>query len=84
MGGGLYNRRPLCYDRGMSTENKEFSRRFYTFMDRAYIRDGVTSHTGEALLIACLMHTKGAGRESKEMRDLRKIMKDRNLEAVKA
>lgn len=64
----------------MSTEDKEFSRHFYRLMERAYIRDGDNSHTGEALLLACLLHTKGAGRESKEMRDLRMIMRDQNLD----
>ena len=27
-------------------------------MDRAWLRDGKTIHTGEALMLACLLHTK--------------------------
>lgn len=47
-------------------------------MDRAYIRDGKTVHSGEALLLACLLHTKGKGRESADMKDVQKIMRDHN------
>lgn len=49
-------------------------------ISRAYIRDGKNFHTGEALLIACLLHAKGAGRNSKDMADVRRIMRDHNLD----
>lgn len=48
-------------------------------MDVAYIRDGQTFHSGEALLLACLLHAKGKSRSSDDMVEVRKIMKDRNL-----
>lgn len=45
-------------------------------MDNAYIRDGDTIHTGEALLIACLFHSKG--KKSKDLADVQRIMRDHN------
>jgi hypothetical protein len=49
-------------------------------MDRAYIRDGKGTHTGEALLLACLLHAKGKGRNTADMTDVQKIMRDKNLD----
>jgi len=54
-------------------------RHFYRVLHRAYIRDGKVVNTGEALLLACLLHAKGAGRDSDDMQDVRRIMRDRNL-----
>lgn len=48
-------------------------------MDFAYLRDRDHTVTGEALLLAMLLHAKGKGRNSKDMLDVQKIMKDRNL-----
>jgi hypothetical protein len=48
-------------------------------MDRAYIRDGKTVHSGEALLLACVLHTNGKSRNSDAMVDVQKIMRDHNL-----
>lgn len=45
---------------------------------RAYIRDGKNIHTGESLLLACLLHAKGQSRNSDDMKDVQRIMKDRN------
>lgn len=42
------------------------------------MRDGSITITGEALLIACLMHAKGDSRTSKDMDDVRRIMRDHN------
>ena len=64
----------------MNRDDKEFNRNFSRLIEVAYLRDGGTFHTGEALLLACLLHAKGSSRESQEMRDLRKIMRDINLE----
>lgn len=55
-------------------DNREFSRLIY----RAYIRDGATLHSGEALLLACLLHAKGKDRSSEDMKDVQRIMKDAN------
>lgn len=52
--------------------------KFRRVMHRAYIRDGKVLQTGEALLLACLLHAKGAGREGKDMEDVQRIMRDRN------
>ncbi len=50
-------------------------------MDRAHFTDknGI-EYTGEALLLALLVHTHGKNRNSKDMRDLQEIMEDPNLE----
>ena len=56
-------------------DNREFSRVLY----RAYIKDGKTIHTGEAVLLACLLHTKGKGRGTKDMTDVQRLMHDKNL-----
>jgi hypothetical protein len=56
--------------------NEEFSRLMYN----AYIRDGDGVHSNEALLLACLLHAKGKGRNSGDMRDVQAIMNDRNLD----
>lgn len=48
-------------------------------MDRAWMRDGEVEVTGEALLLALLLHTKGAGRNSKDMKDVQRIMRDHNI-----
>jgi hypothetical protein len=57
------------------SDNRIFSRLVY----RAYIRDGRTTHTGEAVLLACLLHAKGSNRKSDDMKDVQRIMKDRNV-----
>jgi len=49
-------------------------------MDIAWLRDGETIHTGEALMLACLLHTKGKGRKSDDFKDVQKIMHDQNLD----
>ncbi|XAO35025.1 hypothetical protein SEA_LEO04_211 [Streptomyces phage Leo04] len=50
-------------------------------MDRAYMRDRSGNvHTGEALLLALLLHAKGkTKRGQEEMTEVGKIMRDRNL-----
>ena len=57
-------------------EDEEFNYLIY----RAYIRDGKQTHTGEALLLACLLHAKGKGRNSDDMVEVQKIMRDHNLQ----
>jgi hypothetical protein len=57
-----------------NTDDREFSR----LMHRAYIRDGQTLHSGEALLLACLLHAKGKSRVSGDMDEVQRIMRDRN------
>lgn len=47
-------------------------------MDLAYIRDGNITHTDEAVILALLTHTRGKGRGTKDMDDVRRIMRDRN------
>jgi hypothetical protein len=52
-------------------------------MDVAYIRDGHVMHTAESVILACLLHTKGKGRGTPDMKDVQRIMKDRNLDTPK-
>lgn len=49
-------------------------------MDLAYIRDEKVVHTDEAVILACLLHTHGKGRASKDMVDVQRLMRDHNLE----
>lgn len=63
-----------------SRERKNDSRGFNRLMDRAYLMDGKSLHTGEALLLATLLHSQGAGRNSDDMKDLQRIMQDPNAE----
>lgn len=58
------------------SDDREFSRLLY----RAYLVDGDTVHTGEALLLACLMHTTGGSRKSEHMADVQRIMRDKNVQ----
>lgn len=49
-------------------------------MDRAYLRDGSLIHTGEALLVALLLHTKGKTRRGQnELEQVSKMLDDPNL-----
>lgn len=52
-------------------------------MDLAYIRDGRITHTAEAVVLACLTHTHGRKRGGKDMEDVRRIMRDKNLDTTK-
>lgn len=56
---------------------------FYRVYNRAYIRDGSITYTDEAVVLACLVHSKGNSRKGEDMTDVRKIMKDINLEKEK-
>lgn len=49
-------------------------------MDRAYLRDGSVIHTGEALLLALLVHAKGkTQRGQNELEQVSKMLDDPNL-----
>lgn len=52
-------------------------------MDLAYIRDDKVLHTGESVILACLVHTKGKGRGSDDMKTVQRIMRDKNLDTPK-
>jgi len=60
----------------MDKQDKEF----YRLIHRAYLRDGSQTHTGEALLLACLLHAKGQNRNSDDFKDVQRIMRDKNVE----
>lgn len=49
-------------------------------MDLAFIRDGHIVYTDESVILACLLHTKGKGRNTPDLTDVRRIMHDVNLE----
>ena len=46
-------------------------------MHRAYIRDGKLVHTGEAVMLACLVNSQGKSRAD-DLAAVQKIMRDRN------
>lgn len=58
---------------------KSDDREFTRLMHRAYLKDGDQVHTGEALLLACLLHAKGKSRKSDDMTEVQRIMRDRNV-----
>lgn len=48
-------------------------------MDRAWLRDGDVIHTGEALLLAVLLHTKGkTGRSQNDLEQVARMLNDPN------
>lgn len=53
-------------------------------MDRAYLRDGDVVHTGEALLLAMLIHARGkTQRGTEELKQVSKMLDDPNMETPK-
>ena len=74
MSGGVDIAPPLCYTGAMTkNDDRELTRLMY----RAYIRDGSNIHTGEAVLLACLVKTRGV--KSKDFKDVQRIMRDVNV-----
>lgn len=48
-------------------------------MDRAYLRDGSVIHTGEALLLAMLVHARGkTARNIDEVKQVARMLDDPN------
>lgn len=50
------------------------------FINQAWIRNGDVPITGEALILACLLHSTGAGRDSEDMKTVQSLMDDINLD----
>lgn len=50
-----------------------------TLINQAWMRDGDIIVTGQALLLATLLHTHGKGRDSEDFKDVQRIMHDPNL-----
>jgi hypothetical protein len=52
------------------------------FINQAWIRNGKTDNTvtGEALILACLLHTHGAQRAGNDLKVVQELMNDVNLE----
>lgn len=49
-------------------------------MDKAYLRDGSVTYTGEQLVLALLLHTKGrTKRGSGELEQVAKMLDDPNI-----
>lgn len=50
-------------------------------INQAWIRNGDSVVTGEALILVCLLHSAGgAGRNSKDMEIVQQLMNDINLD----
>lgn len=60
--------------------SKKFTEPGSRIMDNAYLRDGNNIHSGEALLLACLLHAKGKNRKGDDFKDVQRIMHDVNLD----
>ena len=50
------------------------------FLNQAWIRNGDGYVTGEALILAILLHTHSTGRNSDDMRVVQALMNDVNLD----
>ena len=50
------------------------------FVNQAWIRNGDNFVTGEALILATLLHTTGAGRNTDDMKVVQSLMNDVNLD----
>lgn len=50
------------------------------FVNQAWIRNGEGVVTGEALILATLLHSTGRGRNSDDMKVVQALMNDINLE----
>lgn len=50
------------------------------FINQAWIRNGDSAVTGEALILACLLHTTGAGRNTDDLKTVQALMNDVNLD----
>jgi hypothetical protein len=54
---------------------------FNQLMYRAWFRDGSVIHTGEALMLICLMHAKG--KDEEDYKEVQRIMKDKNYDGLR-
>lgn len=50
------------------------------FVNQAWIRNGDSVVTGEALILATLLHTTGSGRNTDDMKVVQSLMNDVNLD----
>lgn len=50
------------------------------FINQAWVRNGDSYITGEALILACLLHTHGAGRNTDDFKAVQALMDDVNLD----
>ena len=50
------------------------------FVNQAWVRNGSGVVTGEALILVCLLHTHGAGRNTDDLKVVQSLMNDINLE----
>lgn len=50
------------------------------FINQAWIRNGENTVTGEALILACLMHSTGKARSGDDFKVVQSLMNDVNLE----
>lgn len=66
----------------MNTKKIKVKRDTRQFINQAWTRNGKTdvAITGEALILACLLHTHGAGRNTDDMETVKSLMNDVNLD----
>lgn len=61
------------------TEKIKIKRDTRQLINQAWIRNGDSVVTGEALILACLLHTHGESRDSEDMLEVLRLMNDVNL-----
>lgn len=72
---------PFCYNRGDMTDKIKVKRDTTQFINQAWARNGKYGIiTGEALILATLLHTHGAGRNSDDFKIVQSLMNDVNIE----
>lgn len=63
----------------MSEKNEKWVPMGNRVMDKAWLRDGDVIHTGEALLLAVLLHAKGkTNRNQAELEQVARMLNDPN------
>jgi hypothetical protein len=64
----------------MNTKQIKIKRDTRQLINQAWIRNGDLTVTGEALILATLLHTTGAGRDSDDYKEVLRLMNDVNVE----
>lgn len=77
----LQNTGPSCYTGTMNNKKILIKNDTRQFINQAWVRNGEFVVTGEALILATLLHTHGAGRNSDDLKVVQSLMDDINLDS---
>lgn len=64
----------------MNNKRIKIAKNTTQFINQAWIRNGDGIITGEALILATLLHTRGAGRDTDDLKTVQALMDDVNLD----